>query len=112
MAAFPSINLELPYTAIRRFDTTTTRGAMGQHHSYYYSADARLSWVLSWSAMSDADLATLRQFWSDQKGGLTAFDFTDPDTGVTTSCIFADDALSVQPQGPDENRLTIRIEQA
>jgi hypothetical protein len=113
MAAFPNIRTgivtQLPFVGEQVFANSTVDMESGLRYSYYYDASPLRRWELNFPVLTTDELSTLRTFWESMGGAYGAFDFTDPDTGVTyTKCRFAAETLQYQRSGPTASlKLTI-----
>lgn len=115
MPSFPTFaageSVHVPFTQTVEFFNVSNRRPHGWQYSYNVLAAGIKQWVIQFS-LSDSDLTTLQTFWDARKGAYEEFDFTDPDTGVTTSkCRFAQDALIIEQAGPNENLVTVQIQE-
>jgi len=115
MPSFPTFaggeSVHLPYTQEQEFWNVTNRQPHGYQYAYNLLASGLKRWEISFN-LSDADLATLQTFWDARKGNYEEFDFTDPDTGVTTAkCRFDQDSLAVQQVQLNENRVSVSIQE-
>lgn len=115
MPSFPTFSagesVHLPFTQNDQFWNVANKRPHGWQYTYNLLADGLKSWTIQLS-LSDADLPTLQTFWDDCKGSYAEFDFTDPNTAVTTTkCRFAQEALIVEQVGPNENLVTVQIQE-
>lgn len=115
MPAFPTFttgeSVHLPYKQETEYWNSTNRQAHGYQYSYNILSTGLKRWEITF-VLSDTDIATLQTFWAARKGSYEEFTFTDPDTATTTSkCRFDQDALSVQYIQPNENRVTVTIQE-
>jgi len=92
--AYPSIAIslngfqELP----RAYQTIKTPYEQGYAATRAKSTTAPRRFRFSHEKVPAGDVSTWVTFWETNKGGATAFDFTDPRTGSTISCRFDHDA--------------------
>jgi len=115
MPSFPTFaageSVHVPFTQTLEFFNVSNRRPHGWQYSYNVLADGLKRWTIQFS-LSDADLPTLQTFWDDMKGSYGEFEFPDPDTGVTTTkCRFAQEALVIEQVGPNENLVTVQIQE-
>jgi hypothetical protein len=115
MAAYPTFAAgevaHLPFQQGIDFANVTTDMPHGWRYAYNLIATGLKTWAISYS-FSDADRATFEAFWVAQKGKLSVFDFTDPQTGVThTKCRFDMDAAEFQTVGPNEHIINVKIKE-
>lgn len=115
MAAFPEISAgiitQLPFASERQWSVVRVVQPSGPQYGYYYDAAPFAAWELSFSVVTEAELATLQAFFVNHGGGWDEFSFTDPDTGITYSkCCFSDESLRVTYLGPNEYKIAITIE--
>ena len=115
MPSFPTFAggevAHLPLTQEIEFWNVVNRQPHGYQYAYNILTSGLKRWEISFN-LSDADLATLQTFWDARKGAYEEFDFTDPDTGATTSkCRFDQDALVVQQIQANENRVSVSIQE-
>lgn len=115
MPAFPTFangaTVHLPYTQETEYWNTINRQPHGYQYSYNILASGMKRWEIQFT-LSDADLSTLETFWAARKGCYEEFTFTDPDTGATTSkCRFDQESLSIQYIQPNENRVSVTIQE-
>ena len=115
MAAFPTLDnaivTQIPYTTVTRFTTTRNDQECGQRYAYSEKAAALRRWVLTYAAITDAELATLQAFWLARKGSWDSFDYTDPNTTNLLTAHFAQDEFSWQVIGKNQNALSLVIEE-
>jgi hypothetical protein len=116
MPSFPvlsaGVSVHLPWTRETVFRNAHAEQNHGGRYSYNERALPLMRWTMSPSSLPDADIATLRNFFLARGGAYEAFDFTDPETLVThAKCRFAMESLDVRHTGPDENAVTIVIEE-
>lgn len=115
MPAFPTFttgeSVHLPFKQEIEFWNVVNRQTHGYQYAYNLLATGLKRWEISFS-LSDTDLATLQAFWDARKGSYEEFTFTDPDTATTTSkCRFDQESLSVQYIQPNENRVSVSIQE-
>lgn len=115
MPSFPTFaggeSVHLPFKQEQEFWNVVNRQPHGYQYAYNLLATGLKRWEISFS-LSDADLVTLQSFWDARKGSYEEFDFTDPDTGATTNkCRFDQDSLVVQSIQPNENRVSVSIQE-
>jgi len=80
---------------------------------YVYSHGSLATRELAWSALSDADLATLITFVTAMVGGVYKFTFTDTDaTAFTASRILSADNLTYRKLATNVNEVYLTIEVA
>jgi len=111
MSTFQGVQVEIPFTSRRDFVVARVDQECGRRYAYYYlSGDPVAHWSLSWSALSDAELATLLAWLDTVKGGWDTFSFTDYDTGTTYStCVLEGAEFPITHTGPNEHGLTLYI---
>lgn len=113
MPSFPTlasgVSVHLPYQVVRRFENDVVR----QPHGWQYAYNRRstpLKRAQIQFLVSDADMATLRNFFIARGGGYETFDFTDPGTGENwAKCVFDQESFDVQFVGANENQVTLSI---
>lgn len=110
--AYPSLAIglagfqELP----RAYPTVKTTYEQGYAATRAGSTTAPRRFRFSHDKVSAADVATWVTFWETNRGGATAFDFTDPRTGSTISCRFEHEAGNPPPITPvAQNNLAFTI---
>lgn len=110
-----------PYVRIRRFFTQANDMESGLRYSWAwfggglstFPTGALMSWELTYPVMTDADVATLENFFAGQWGRLLHFSFTDPDSGTTyANCRFGMDGLEITKNAPNLNAVAaVRIDE-
>lgn len=115
MASFPTFghgeSVHLPFTPGVDFWNVVNRMPHGWQYSYNLLASGVKRWEFE-LCLSDAELATIKTFWDARKGSYEEFQFTDPDSGVTTTkCRFDQDSLEIRHAGPNENYVPIVIQE-
>lgn len=115
MPSFPTFaggeSVHLPFAQEQEVWNVSNRQPHGYQYSYNVLANGLKRWEISFN-LSDADLSTLQTFWDARKGAYEEFDFTDPDTGATTNkCRFDQDTLEFQAIQPNENRVSVSIQE-
>ena len=115
MPAFPTFttgeSVHLPFKQEQEFWNVVNRQPHGYQYAYNLLATGLKRWEILFS-LSDTDLATLQTFWDARKGSYEEFTFTDPDTATTTSkCRFDQESLSVQYIQPNDNRVSVSIQE-
>lgn len=110
VSTFPTVGLQLPYTAKLASVTCKVEGAAGQEYVWYHDANPVRRWELSWPVLTSAELTTLRDFFDDMGGGWDSFSFTDPDSSTTyTKCRFDGDfELTYNADGTYSLKLSIQ----
>lgn len=115
MAAFPtldhSIVTQIPYTTVTRCYTTRNDMESGERYSYSEKAAAVRQWRITYSAITDAELATLQAFWATTKGGWDTFTYTDPNTNNLLNARFAQDAMTWTDLGKDQHAMQLTLEE-
>jgi phage-related protein len=115
MPAFPTFtageSVHIPFGQITEYWNVINRQPHGYQYSYNILASGLKRWTIQFS-LSDTDLATLQAFWVARKGRYEEFTFTDPDTATTTAkCRFDQDSLEVRYAGPNENIVSVTIQE-
>ena len=123
-AAFPTLangaRAMLPYTQIRRFAVLLNTNPHGPQYAYtWYSGGlsgfptgSLHGWELSYPVLSDADLASIEAHFRNQFGKWGLWSFQDPDDAtVYTKCRYDIDGLEIVNVGPNQNSLTLRIQE-
>jgi hypothetical protein len=111
---------EFPYSQINRFAVLLNENAdCGMRYSWAwyggglngFPAAALHGCVLSYPAVTDADLATLETFFRNQWGRFARFTFVNPDSSSTTyaKCRFDDDVMEIVHNAPNQNAVNLRI---
>lgn len=112
--------MQLPYTQVRRYSVLLNDTAIGLRYSWTwvggglngFPSTALWGWTLEYPMVTDADLATLETFFRNQAGRFARFTFTDPDdASVHTKCRFDDDVFEVRHNAPNQNSVTLRIQE-
>jgi len=98
MASWPSISAPTRLTETLIKETHRNPTEMGYVVSRPRCTKKRKKFGQGWSAMSDADKASLETFFDSYQG--TSFDWTHPITSAMHTCIFSGDALKFEPR-PD-----------
>jgi hypothetical protein len=106
------VTIHRPWTREKRYDSVHNDLPHGYRYSFNLRATPLMRFVIEYSALSDADLATLRAFFLARSGSYEPFDFTDSETGIThTKCRFDQEELEVRHIGPNENAVTVEIQE-
>lgn len=116
MPTFPTLastaRTQFPWTHSLRFMTVSAVQTTGERTAYSLRTTGLRSWSIGGPALTDTDLATLRNFFISQGGKLNYFDFVDPRDGTTyTNCRFDMDSFEYQTIEPNVHRAEIRIVQ-
>ena len=116
MATYPTLSTgarcSLPYAYRREYLNTVCDVASGKRYAYNHRATPLMKWTLQYPQLSDADVTTLRTFFDSVKGSWDVFDFTDPETNTNyAQCRLGSDRFEVQRVGPNENSVTLVIQE-
>lgn len=110
----------LPFTRVRRFFTDKADMPTGKRYAYPwygnsltgFPTDALMSWIMEYSALSDADLATLETFFRGMNGRWTRFSFYDPYDGAGYANVrFGDDVFETRMLSYGVHSLSLRLEE-
>jgi hypothetical protein len=58
-----------------------------------YRERSRRRWIIALELLDESEVATLREFFDQQRGRWGTFTFTDPADGSPRQCSFAEDAF-------------------
>ncbi|MCE5311159.1 MAG: hypothetical protein LLG20_26265 [Acidobacteriales bacterium] len=114
-ADFPALatghKMQLPYTLQAGFDTVVVKTEGGRFR-YSNRAAALRTWSAGGSLLSNADAGAIFNLFKRTRGRWGLIHFTDPDSDVHyESCRFASDVLEWRYSGPDENAITVQIQE-
>jgi len=114
MATFPTLaggeRTHRPWSYKREFLTTRNDMPTGKRYAYYHRATPLMRWTIGGESISDADVATLRNFFEARGGSYETFEFVDPETGTThTKCRFDQGGFEERHIGPNENSVRLVI---
>jgi len=107
-----------PYTQIDRHSTLRNDMESGKRFAYSYFGSGLTGmptrslkgWILAYSVLQDADVATLEAFFHWAWGRYAGFQYTDADNGTVYSNVrFDQDALLIEYQGFNRTSLQIRL---
>jgi hypothetical protein len=98
-----------PFTVESSFLHVTNEMPSGPRFSYSKRTDPLHKWTLTYSALTDADLATIEAFFESMNGRYGVFTFTDERLTAYTNCRFDQDALEVHYVGPNQSTLQVTI---
>jgi len=86
MADYPALStgavVQVPWSFSRRFETSKNDMETGQRYAWSNRATAKRTWTVTYSDITDAEIATLKAFFDSVSGRLGTFGFTDPKTGT------------------------------
>ena len=113
MADFPEIRTgvvtQLPHTKTRAFRTAKNVMPCGIQYSYKGRDAALIGFHLSYSGITSAEAEILESHFRGQQGRLTAFHFTDPDSGVVYWVRYDMDELVLRDLGPDQVATSVSL---
>lgn len=115
MAAYPTFTsgvvVHRPWRYEREYKNVHNDMPHGFRYSYNLLATPLMRWIIEYT-FSDVDLVTMQAFWDSQFGGWDNITFTDPETGtVYTKCRFDMDSLVIRHVGPNQNAVTVVIQE-
>lgn len=113
MASFPALPSgsisEFPYSETDVFYVAQSALPCGLTTTYAQNASAKKGFVVTYTLLSESELATLEDFWNSVAGSLGYFSFTD-DNGVTyDTCRFDQQSFAVIYNDVGQIGLTLRI---
>ena len=121
-ASYPNLaiglNAQRPYTRAHRYSVLHNFNPFGPQFSWAwigtgltgFPANALHGWQLDYAVLSDADLATLENFFMSQWGRYGSFSFTDSGDGVTYSGVrFDSDSLEIHHEQIGVSSLSVRL---
>lgn len=98
-----------PYTRSEQYLHCNNDMACGARFSYL-KRDAPLhKFVLTYSGITDADLATLEAFWVSVNGSYGSFDFVDLEGTTYHNCRFENDSFDMKYLSPNQNSVTLAV---
>lgn len=112
------LNAQLPYTRIERYAVLRNDNVFGPRYSWAwiggglagFPGNALHGWQLDYAVLTDADLATLENFFMGCWGQFQSFSFTDPDNAVTYSDVrFDSDSLEIHHESIGVSSLLVRL---
>jgi len=111
MATYPTI-IQRPYTRTLRFLTQKTDMESGLRYALPLMATPLRAWDIEYSALTDAEMATLTNFFLARGGRFDTFTFVDPEDSVSyAKCRFGMDDLSPRSVQRDQNQVRVTIEE-
>ena len=98
MASFPKLKTgvvaQYPVTRVTEFATRVQRYLDLSEQRHRDRSGTRRRWLIELSQLTETELATLVNFFSEHKGRFGSFDFEDPWSGsVVSGCRFEQDRL-------------------
>lgn len=121
-ASYPNLaiglNAQRPYTRAHRYSVLHNYNQFGPQFSWAwigagltgFPANALHGWQLDYAVLSDADLATLENFFMGQWGRYGSFDFVDPDNSTTYHGVrFDSDSLEIHHEQIGVSSLSVRL---
>lgn len=117
MASYPVLadgvcRVHLPYIQRKEYLTAGVDAETGWRYAYSWRATPLMRWVIEYSNMGDADMATIRDFFAARFGRYDEFSYTDDETGTThTRCHFGMDTLEIRHIGANHHAVTVTIEE-
>lgn len=113
---------QYPYGTVTTFYTSVNDNPTGPRYAFpWYANPSPLTnfptvplkrWRISYPLMTDADLATLENFFVSVQGRWISFSFTDPITGTPYSHVrFDDDILSIRYLAPNQSSVEVVLKQ-
>ena len=114
MAAFPFLSTgavaQFPSARIVEAPVRVLRFVDGGEQRFRSTRGAARRWVVRLSCLSDAELARMETFFTEQQGRAGSFTFTDPwDGTVYADCSFESDELQAWLTGEDRGAVTVVI---
>ena len=114
MAAFPVLNTgavaQYPSTRIVEAPVRVLRFVDGSEQRFRSTRAAARRWVVRLSCLSDAELALIESFFTQQQGEAGAFTFTDPWDGTAYgNCSFESNELQAWLAGEDRGAVAVVI---
>lgn len=114
MSAFPRLKTgaiqQYPAGSSRTYATEILRFVDGSEQRLRLQAGAIERWTVRLTALDEAELALVTDFFETHKGRADAFEFTDPSTGTTyPTCRFDQDSISAALTGPDQASVNLVI---
>jgi hypothetical protein len=116
MPTYPAINggvlVQFPATGKVRFSTRVNDMDNGLRYTGYNWASPLRRWPLEYPAITDSERDSILSFYADRDGSLKSFTFVDPWTGDSyANCRFGNQELQWTYVGPNQNRMTVLIEE-
>jgi hypothetical protein len=97
MTVFPQLGTgaisQFPVVKRRRMRTVVNRAADGTAIKLADPGGGFTEWVLQYKGLSDAEIASLQQFFTDVQGGLNGFTFVDPNGNLLARTEELNDAV-------------------
>ena len=114
MADFPKLKsnavAQYPATKAIVYRNQTLRFLDGREQRYRDSAGSRREWMIRLIALDAAEVSLLSEFFSQQRGRLGSFAFTDPWDGARhEDCSLDSDELQWELIGELSTNMTLKI---
>lgn len=114
-AAYPAINggviTQLPYSEIRRWNTSTNRMANGRQYSWSNWNAPRRAWQLNYPVITYAEAFAILDAYMGAGGAWGTFDFTDPRNGSTYTARFSGNELGIKYQSLNQCSMAVALEE-
>ena len=115
MNQFPQIRTGvvtgLPFEKQRSYLTTNVVMPCGLQYSWKWRDNPKRTYILNFTAITEAEATTLENFFKQQKGKQIAFEFTDPDDTSVYVMRFDQDDFELKYLGPNECSVTLRLQE-
>lgn len=98
-----------PYHVASQFLRATNNMPSGPRFSYSYRTDPLKAFTLTYSSITDADLATLEAFFVAMCGRYGLFEFTDVEGNVLENIRFDQDTLPITYKEKNSNSVTVKL---